>query len=113
MNTQTSHTNPIHTLTPFKKCSRHTDYAMGRTVGCSNPGWDRDFFLQNVQTGAGSTQPVQLVPGSFHGKRPWHDVHNSPPSRAAFKNVWGYTSNPHLCLQGAARDGFNFFNLKG
>jgi hypothetical protein len=47
------------------------------------------------------------------GKRPWRDVHKSPPTRAAFKNVWGYTSNPHSCLEGVARDGFNFFNLKG
>ena len=46
------------------------------------------------------------------GKRPWRGVHNSPPYRAVFKNVWSYTSKPHTCFQGVARDVFKPFNLK-
>ena len=58
MNTQTSHTNPIHTLTPLR------DSVVGILImlwaersGARIPAGEEVSFLQNVQTGAGVHPP--------------------------------------------------------
>jgi hypothetical protein len=49
----------------------------------------------------GSTQPpIQWVLGAIHleVKQPWPEAGHLSPSSAEVKNVWSYTSTPHMSL---------------
>jgi hypothetical protein len=55
----------------------------------------QDFSpLHVVQTGSGAHQPIQWVPGALSPgvKRPGREADHSPPTSAAVKNTWIYTS---------------------
>jgi len=68
MNTQTSHTNPIHTLTRFRD-SVVDILIMLRAEwwGARIPVRAEIFLLQNVQTGAGVHPPYLMRTDRFHG----------------------------------------------
>jgi len=73
----------------------------------SNPGEDWEFFFlhHRVQTGSGahaSSYPMGIR-GSFRAlKRLGREANHSPPPSADVKNIWSYTSNPPVRLQGIA-----------
>jgi hypothetical protein len=92
MNTQTSHTNQIHTLTLFR------DSVVGILImlwaersGARNPVEEEIVYSpKRPDRLRGPPKLFNRYRDAFTGeKRPWRDAHASPPSRAAIKNVWG------------------------
>jgi hypothetical protein len=75
-----------------------------RLSGVRVPAEAGNFFLHHrVQTGSGirPTSYAMDTRGSFRGvERPGREADRSPPSHAAVKNAWNYTSTPPIHLRG-------------